>query len=170
MTAQLAEVTWQLPRHLAAVPVDQTVREQAAIALLLLRDLPAAMRAARIARGLPQAHAAQQVGISPTTWCHLEHGRIGPGAGVLRALLDWLAAEHHPDGHQPPRPPAQDETVARLRRVRRQLGLTQHEVARQLGVTKSAVSHWETGAKSLRTAHLGAVLAWLDRHDPEAAR
>lgn len=47
----------------------------------------------------------------------------------------------------------------RLRSLRDKLGLEQHEVAARLGVDKTLVSHWETGARRPRVETLPALTA-----------
>lgn len=41
------------------------------------------------------------------------------------------------------------KTSARLKRLREKLGLSQRELAKELGVTPGAVALWEMGARSL---------------------
>jgi transcriptional regulator with XRE-family HTH domain len=43
---------------------------------------------------------------------------------------------------------------ARIRLERQALGLTQEQLARRIGVTREAISQWETGAEWLRPEHL----------------
>lgn len=40
-------------------------------------------------------------------------------------------------------------TPARLKRIRRELGLTQEELAHRLGVRRVTVARWETGARGI---------------------
>lgn len=50
----------------------------------------------------------------------------------------------------------------RLRDERRHRGLTQDQLARHVGVSRSAVAQWETGRAGQLTGHLARVAAVLD--------
>lgn len=43
----------------------------------------------------------------------------------------------------------QDELSAQVLQIREQLGLTQRELAKHLGVSAAAVAHWELGSRPI---------------------
>ena len=49
------------------------------------------------------------------------------------------------------------------RLLREQAGLTQHDIAAALGVTRAAVSRWELGERNPRGDALDAYIVLLDR-------
>lgn len=55
------------------------------------------------------------------------------------------------------------EPAALARLVRNRAGLTQAELADVLGVDRSAVSRWESGARTPRSAVLARYMDLLDR-------
>ena len=62
-----------------------------------------------------------------------------------------------------PAPPAR-------RLLRERIGLTQDDLARALGVTRPAISRWETGERNPRGRMLESYLAVLDRLAVEETR
>jgi len=56
-------------------------------------------------------------------------------------------------------------TAAKLKRLRKKLGLTQKQLAKQLGVTSLAVSFWERGTRKIGepAARLVKILASTKR-------
>jgi transcriptional regulator with XRE-family HTH domain len=69
----------------------------------------------------------------------------------------------------------------RISTVRRDRGITQDELAEQVGVSRSAVAQWETGRTGQVTANLARIAATLsisveyllngdDKHAPRSAR
>lgn len=56
------------------------------------------------------------------------------------------------------------KTSIRLKRLREKLGLSQRELAKELGVTPGAVALWETGARSLS----GPVTRLIDLYESGA--
>ncbi|MGC8474969.1 MAG: helix-turn-helix domain-containing protein [Acetobacteraceae bacterium] len=52
--------------------------------------------------------------------------------------------------------------ATRIRDARRARGLTQDDVARAVGVSRSAVAQWETGRAGQLTRHLAALAAVLE--------
>jgi len=55
-----------------------------------------------------------------------------------------------------------EEISARIAAARRARGWTQGELARQVGVSRSAVAQWETGRAGQVTANLARIAAVLD--------
>lgn len=51
--------------------------------------------------------------------------------------------------------------VRRRRSLRRKAGITQQQVADAIGVTREAVSRWESGVRSPREPHRSAYLVLL---------
>ena len=63
------------------------------------------------------------------------------------------------------------EIVARLRVVRRRLGLSEERCAHELGVTYSTLSRWERGeARPRSQVVLRAIEQFLATHQKEGAR
>ena len=59
---------------------------------------------------------------------------------------------------------------AALRRLRQSAGISQNVIANTIGVTKTAVSLWESGRREPRGENLRRYLALLDRLAQEALR
>ena len=55
-----------------------------------------------------------------------------------------------------------EEIGTRIRTVRRERGLTQDELADQVGVSRSAVAQWETGRAGQITGNLSRIAGVLD--------
>src|ERR1700760_1177839 len=55
-----------------------------------------------------------------------------------------------------------EDIGGRIRAVRRERGLTQDELAHQVGVSRSAVAQWETGRTGQITGNLSRIAAALD--------
>lgn len=51
-----------------------------------------------------------------------------------------------------------------LRRIRKQLGLTQEGLANELGLTKGAIGHYENGRRSLNISQCRELVTVLNRH------
>jgi len=58
-------------------------------------------------------------------------------------------------------------TATRIKRVRKQLGLSQYEFARRLGVARVTVTRWENGSRKPSSIAARAILATLT---PQEAR
>ena len=78
------------------------------------------------------------------------------GIAVLAVVL-WLAFRPKPAPAQPD--PAAVSFAERLKTLRTEHGFSQEYVAEQLGVSRQAVSKWETGASEPSTANLRALAA-----------
>ena len=92
------------------------------------------LREARLAAGLTQAQLAQRVGVADGTrvaaW---EHGRSTPHPATWAAICSLLGIAPEEAG------------VVTLRSLRLRRGLTQDEVAAEVGVAASTVARWESG-------------------------
>lgn len=51
-----------------------------------------------------------------------------------------------------------------LRSIRKQLGLTQGDLATELGLTKGAIGHYENGRRSLNVAQCRLIVSVLNKH------
>jgi transcriptional regulator with XRE-family HTH domain len=58
-------------------------------------------------------------------------------------------------------PPAVEGAAARIREIRRSRGMTQDELARRVGVSRSAIAQWETDRTGQVRANLARVAAVL---------
>lgn len=92
------------------------------------------LREARLAAGLTQAQLAQRIGVADGTrvaaW---EHGRSTPHPATWAAICSLLGIAPEEAG------------AMTLRSLRLRRGLTQDEVAAELGVAASTVARWESG-------------------------
>lgn len=70
------------------------------------------------------------------------------------AVPDAIPAEFAPA-------PAAEGAALRIREIRRSLGLTQDELARRVGVSRSAIAQWETDRTGQVRANLARVAAVL---------
>ena len=78
------------------------------------------------------------------------------GAAVLAVVL-WLVFRPKPGPAQSD--PDAASFAARLKTLRTERGFSQEYVAERLGVSRQAVSKWETGASEPSTANLRALAA-----------
>ncbi|QGF22017.1 helix-turn-helix transcriptional regulator [Erwinia aphidicola] len=51
-----------------------------------------------------------------------------------------------------------------LRNIRKRLGLTQGEIASELGLTKGAIGHYENGRRSLNVAQCRMLVTVFNKH------
>lgn len=52
----------------------------------------------------------------------------------------------------------------KLRDIREKLGLTQMELAAELGLTKGTISHYETGRRNPNSTQCREILSVLNKH------
>lgn len=129
------------------------------------------LRRRRTALGLSQEQAAERAGLTRVMWAKLEGGASGTRRQNIPRIADALQSD--PDevyqvfGYAPPgllpetaREVADyaDEIGRRIRRQRAVLGMTQEEVAGQLGIPRGTYSTYEVGRVPL-PPHLTAPLA-----------
>ena len=83
----------------------------------------------------------------------------GPPIDVQRTVLD-----HPSDPHIPPGCAANRIPVPRLRELRLTRGVNQQDIATRLGISRTLVTHWESGTR-LPTLHVThAIASLLDIH------
>ncbi len=132
----------------------------------VLTFAPKAFRAAREAAGLSQSDLAGQLGVTRSLIAHWEGGRRAPSWEELEQLagLFGVPVERL---HSPTAPAAEDD----LRTLRRRCSLTQVEVARSVGLSRSGYSGNERGTYpvSVRTAEGLAQLFGVAVEDVVAA-
>ncbi|MFP1749220.1 helix-turn-helix transcriptional regulator [Lonsdalea quercina] len=51
-----------------------------------------------------------------------------------------------------------------LRDIRKRLGLTQGELANELGLTKGAIGHYETGRRNLNVSQCRMIISVFNKH------
>jgi transcriptional regulator with XRE-family HTH domain len=90
--------------------------------------------ARRLDLRLTQAHLAIQLGVHQDAIRHWEAGDLHPNVRHLPGVIKFLGYD--------PQPPA--ETLGQqIRRRRRAMGMSREECGRLLGVSRSALHHWE---------------------------
>ena len=109
-------------------------------------------RAARLAAGLTQKQLAAELRIAQSQISDWERGDVNPRARALHAAAERLGLPvgELVDTDDPPT----------LRQLRQLAGLSQREIAAQLGVTQQAYNRVERGTVALRP-HAAATLAAL---------
>ena len=131
------------------------------------------LRTVRRRLGLSQAELASLAGLDEGSICRWESGRRAPSRWMstrVAAVLEALEL-----GGQPPglsyfertrwrRTPPTDVTAGepntigdQLRQRRLELGLSQHELARQFGVDRSTLHRWECGASKPRPESVAII-------------
>ncbi len=102
---------------------------------------------------LYQRELAERLGVDHLTVHNWETGKTRPGVAHFPALIAFLGYD--------PGQPAKRKVAALLKAKRRQLGLTQREVARLLDVDPSIVGGWEADEIVLRRQHRRALARFL---------
>jgi transcriptional regulator with XRE-family HTH domain len=127
------------------------------------------LKEARLRAALSRAEVAAELRVSQESVRRWEQGGSKPSAAAVAAYLravgsDVVPAEPLvPDDHGEPAAPTAPDVGQLVQRRRLQLGLTQVEAARLIGVAQPTLAGWEIGR-----AHPGrdlaiAIAAFLDR-------
>jgi transcriptional regulator with XRE-family HTH domain len=102
-----------------------------------LNSLGDHLRARRIDLGLFQSQVAAQIGVHELTICNWEGNESQPAIRWIPAIIKFL-------GYDPANSPSSfPERLIAARKVR---GLTQRELAAELGLNPSTIRGWECGA------------------------
>lgn len=101
-----------------------------------LNSLGDHLRARRIGLGLFQSQVAAQIGVHALTICNWESNESRPAVKYIPAIIGFL-------GYDPP--VATRSLPERLIASRRALGLTQRQLAAELGIDPSTIRGWERG-------------------------
>jgi transcriptional regulator with XRE-family HTH domain len=122
------------------------------------------LRAARRARGLSSRALARQFGVDQSTVLHWERGLSVPWVRYLPRILALIGEETvSPD----------TPLGERIRAYRRKNGLTQRQLAEQIGLKAGGVSDWELGkhppCTRLRTILETLLRGQLDPSGTESA-
>ena len=97
------------------------------------------IRARRIDLGLRQRDVAEMIGVSSFTVGNWEAGKTDPAVQYLPRIANFLGPLQLKPAELP------SDFPARLQVIRRDLGLTQSQLAERLGVDESTVWGWEKG-------------------------
>jgi transcriptional regulator with XRE-family HTH domain len=106
------------------------------------------VRARRLDLRLTQCEVATQIGVTESTICNREKGRVGPDVKHLPALVRFL------DYNPLPEPTSFAERVTWARTL---LGLSVQACARRLGVDPATLWAWETGRREPEGRRLTAA-------------
>jgi len=118
-----------------------------------LRSLGDHLRAERLKRGLLQKQVAAELGVNVNTVVGWEVGREEPKVSYIPAILRFLGYD-----------PFSGEMSfgERLRTERRRRGLTQHQLAEQLGIGNCVLQKLETGGETKDERVLAAVRGFIE--------
>lgn len=112
------------------------------------------IRRRRLDLGLRQRDLAAQLGVREETLAMWERGQATPQVPHYAAIVRFL-------GYDPS--PAGEELSRRLNATRRRLGLSQRELAAQLGLDQGTVADFERGRRGASRRVLRAVTRLLRR-------
>ena len=142
-----------LPTRIPALPFCHTRLERPwrpAGYPCVLNHLGDHLRKRRMDLGLQLKDAARQLGAHQASVAHWEAGRFEPDLRHLPAVIGFL-------GYDPrPQPTNAGERLVRLRKG---LGLSQKDLAGQLGIDPSTLAKWEVGRRAPQGTYLVKVEA-----------
>jgi len=118
-----------------------------------LKTLGDHLRKRRLDLGLLQRDAARQLSINEMTLCNWETKRTSPQLRFIARIVAYL-------GYSPYQPQS-DSLGKRILAHRRFLGLSQKELAWQLGLDPSTLGRWESGKGKPSEVQQHALLDWL---------
>jgi transcriptional regulator with XRE-family HTH domain len=111
------------------------------------------VRHSRLSRRLTQRSVAKTIGVGAATLLNWEKGKTDPSDKSLPAILKFL-------GYDPL--PAPSSLPERLMALRRSLGWSAAEAARQIGVYAETWRAWECGATILHRSHREQIATLLN--------
>ncbi len=111
------------------------------------------IRRRRLVLSITQEEAARWLGVNAWTVLNWETGETKPAIQFIPALVRFLGYD--------PEPVNQGTLAGQLVAKRRELGLSQREVARSLAIDPGTWAGWELGARIVREAHRRAVDGFL---------
>lgn len=117
---------------------------------------PDEIRRLRGKLGVTQREMAERMGVSPASITNWERGETQPGRQSRRAL-QGLQEEIREGQMETDRETGEGMSPGDIRALREKLGLSQVELAEQLGVSAPTVSNWETGTTRPRPANLAQL-------------
>ncbi|TXH78007.1 MAG: XRE family transcriptional regulator [Lysobacteraceae bacterium] len=112
------------------------------------------IRRRRLVLSITQEEAAQQLGANPWTVHNWEAGKTKPGMQFIPALVAFLGYD--------PEPVDTGTLAGRLVLRRCELGLTQQEAAKAVGVDPDTWAGWERGKRVATKAHMRAAAEFLE--------
>jgi DNA-binding transcriptional regulator YiaG len=111
------------------------------------------IRCSRLSRRLAQRSVAKPIGVGAATLLNWEMGKTDPSDKSLPAILKFL-------GYDPF--PAPSRLPQRLMALRRSLGWSAAEAARQIGVYAETWRAWESGATIFHRSHWEQIATLLN--------
>lgn len=113
----------------------------------------------RLELGITQKEAGERMGVTQFTVINWEYDLRKPAIHHVPAICQFLGYD--------PEPPAPKTLPERLAAKRRELGWTQKDAARKLGVDPCTWSDWERGGTIMATAHRRLVAQFLGLPEDE---
>jgi transcriptional regulator with XRE-family HTH domain len=111
------------------------------------------IRTRRLSLNLLQKQVAEKIGVNAATITNWERNASTPAIGYMPAIIRFL-------GYDPL--PAPISLPERLLNSRRELGMTQREMAERLGVDPSTLRDWESGHHQPTAKSLNLIAQVLD--------
>jgi len=115
------------------------------------------LRKRRLILGLTQAEMATQLRVNEWTVGNWENDETRPVLRFIPRIIEFLGYD--------PEPPNPQTIAEQLKARRRELGWSQKEGARHLGVDPSTWASWEAGGAILMSRHRKLVDDFVDRYD-----